>query len=137
MAGIYSVELAFRGDANAYATCLGNMGFSPGAATGRYYTVGFLTADGYTTTATTPLRLGSVAAAATVNGVTCDGSLIEGVAFFVGGRGAVAQTSLPAGTATATTFTATAAANLDDTATDFDTWSINQAKVLTHIRSDF
>ncbi|MCY4524355.1 MAG: prepilin-type N-terminal cleavage/methylation domain-containing protein, partial [Halobacteriovoraceae bacterium] len=41
LAGIYSVELAFNGDASTYAACLADMGYDPGNAAGRYYTVGF------------------------------------------------------------------------------------------------
>ena len=131
LAGIYSVELAFKGDANSYASCLGDMGFNPGEKSGRSYTVGFKTTDALGRKKPDGTAAGATDAGALLNQVLCSmATTATGNTFFVGNDNTNAPGSAltDAIVSSASEFDAGAVAKLDTV----DLWRIDEAKVLTH-----
>lgn len=126
LSSIYTAEIAFAGDYDNFASCLGEMGFDPGAPpASRYYTVGFAN---------------DAAVADNVNGSTCTQSTDR---IFVAGKvvgGATSDaTHLTAAAipATGDTFDAQAAGvvSADFTGSGVsDLWQIDELKDLQQIR---
>jgi len=137
LSAIYTAEQAFASDYDVYATCLTSMGYNPtDEAPQRYYMTGFTSASDATG-----------AAIATVNGASCPNFAAANAQFAagkkIGNTGAIttlAGTGLPTLTASETSFTAGAAGFIVGnfaTVGTCDTWTINNAKALTHIRPGY
>jgi type IV pilus assembly protein PilA len=130
LASVYSAETAFMSDADAYATCLGQMGYDPGSTAAakatRYYSVGFLTADAV------PRPTANF-----INGVGCSNAVAEGTNYFLAGKivknhtPALADiTASVAPTSLGDAFTAAAAGQISQDSPNIDQWTIDQNKKL-------
>lgn len=76
LASIYSAEVSFFSDSDAYAPCLKSMGYDPsGTSRQRYYTTGFGTTTGYT------LNTGD-----SINGISCSTTFGDGTSHFLAGK---------------------------------------------------
>lgn len=116
LASLFTAETAFYTDYDTYETCLGAMGVSdPG---NKYYSFGFATA----------VNADAGCAGNTVNSYGADKG--------TGATGATVVGNLPASTAGAATFTAGTAGTIASGfgAARSDAWSINENKVITHVR---
>lgn len=139
LASIYAAEQSFQADADSYASCLADMGYepsSPGTIAGRtqrYYTVGANT--------------GLFGSGGLLNNMACVSASADNQSYWLGtkGRGGLGtgrlNTNLTAApvnaTSTATTFTMGAVGAVTNSGTLIDAWTINQDKLLRHVRTGY
>ncbi|OFZ14342.1 MAG: hypothetical protein A2X86_05720 [Bdellovibrionales bacterium GWA2_49_15] len=130
LASIYSAEIAFMGDADAFASCLMSMGYNPAPeVANRFYSTGFDNGDSYPR-----------APAGQINGIPCAATgAVDGTHWFSAGKKVKNHTPVIADIAAAVlipatgdTFTAAAGGQIGDSA-NIDVWTINNTKNMIHV----
>lgn len=134
LAAIYTAEQAFSSDYDTFATCLKSMGYDPTPEAGqRYYATGFSNSHG-----------ASVVTIVTNNGATDCTQNVADMRYDAGKQigsnsAALASAELPTTSASESGFTAGAAGFIHASylTGSADTWTITEAKFLSHTQTGY